>query len=424
MWNKALLYCRQAGAKALAGSAYRVAVGYWEQALEALQHLPADRTTIEQAVDVHYDLGGALGPLGQYEQGLPHLRDAERLAEGLADHRRLGHVYRRIAVTLRMLQDYEPALAYCQRAHAMAIALGDFDSQMWANDTMGMVYFDLGDYRQAMEYLQQILTAVRGEPCDQSSRGVVPLAFHARLWMTRCLSELGEFADGMAYGTEALQTAEADGRPSNRLIVYSRVGPVQVRQGALHTAIPLLERAVALSQDADMPNYYRLAAPWLALAYALAGRVTDALAVLGQVGGKTATLIRALACGEAYLRAGGVEEAHRLAQRALTDARHRKGRGWEAWALWLLGEIAMHREPPDVTPAAAHYQQALALAEELGMRPLQAHCHLGLGTLCATAGQREQARGALSTAIALYRAMDMTFWLPQTEAALAQVEGQ
>ena len=173
-----------------------------------------------------------------------------------------------------------------------------------------------------------------------------------------------------------------------------------------------------------MPNYYRLAAPWLALAYALAGRVTDALAVLGQVGGKTATLIRALACGEAYLRAGGVEEAHRLAQRALTDARHRKGRGWEAWALWLLGEIAMHRDPPDVTPAAAHYQQALALAEELGMRPLQAHCHLGLGTLCATAGQREQARGALSTAIALYRAMDMTFWLPQTEAALAQVERQ
>ena len=104
-----------------------------------MPHLPAARTTIEQAVDVHYDLGGALGPLGQYEQGLPHLRDAERLAEGLAEHRHLGHVYRRIAVTLRMLQDYEPALAYCQRAHAMAIALGDFDSQMWANDTMGMV---------------------------------------------------------------------------------------------------------------------------------------------------------------------------------------------------------------------------------------------------------------------------------------------
>jgi hypothetical protein len=111
----------------------------------------------------------------------------------------------------------------------------------------------------------------------------------------------------------------------------------------------------------------------------------------------------------------------RLAQRGLENACRRKRRGLEARALWLIGEIAMYRDPPDVAPAAAHYQQALALAEELGMRPLQAHCHLGLGALYTTTGQREQARLALSTAIALYRAMDMVFWLPQAEAALAQV---
>jgi hypothetical protein len=58
------------------------------------------------------------------------------------------------------------------------------------------------------------------------------------------------------------------------------------------------------------------------------------------------------------------------------------------------------------------------------MRPLQAHCHLGLGSLYAKVGKAEQARAELSTAIALYRAMDMTFWLPQAEVALAQVEGR
>ena len=58
------------------------------------------------------------------------------------------------------------------------------------------------------------------------------------------------------------------------------------------------------------------------------------------------------------------------------------------------------------------------------MRPLVAHCHRGLGTLYAATNQQEQARTELSTAIALYRAMDMVFWLPQAEAALAQVEGQ
>jgi tetratricopeptide (TPR) repeat protein len=74
--------------------------------------------------------------------------------------------------------------------------------------------------------------------------------------------------------------------------------------------------------------------------------------------------------------------------------------------------------------AETAYQQALALAEELSMRPLQAHCHLGLGTLYAKTGQQEQAQAELSAAIVLYRAMDMAFWLPQAEAVLAQVEGQ
>jgi hypothetical protein len=83
----------------------------------------------------------------------------------------------------------------------------------------------------------------------------------------------------------------------------------------------------------------------------------------------------------------------------------------------------MRGDPPDTAPAAAHYHQALALAEALGMRPLQAHCHLGLGTLYATTGRREQARATLAAAIALYCAMDMTFWLPQAEATLAQVTG-
>jgi MalT-like TPR region len=79
--------------------------------------------------------------------------------------------------------------------------------------------------------------------------------------------------------------------------------------------------------------------------------------------------------------------------------------------------------PPDVVQAETHYQPALALASELGMRPLQAHGHRGLGTLYAKTGRPEQAHTELSAAIDLYRSMDMTFWLPQVEAVLARVEG-
>ena len=125
--------------------------------------------------------------------------------------------------------------------------------------------------------------------------------------------------------------------------------------------------------------------------------------------------------GEADLLAGRLEAAHQLAERALARARDAKQQAYEAYALRLYGEIAAQRTPLEVEPAAAAYQQAIALAEELGMRPLQAHCHRGLGSLYAKTGRPEPARAELSAAITLYRAMDMTFWLPQTEAVLAQV---
>ena len=127
---------------------------------------------------------------------------------------------------------------------------------------------------------------------------------------------------------------------------------------------------------------------------------------------------------EALLLVGRVDEARALVLCLLELTRTHTGHGYQAHAYRLLGETAAHGDPSHAEQAEAHYQQALALADELSMRPLVAHCHRGLGTLYAMTGQREQARTELSTAIALYRAMEMTFWLPQTEAALAQVEGR
>ena len=126
---------------------------------------------------------------------------------------------------------------------------------------------------------------------------------------------------------------------------------------------------------------------------------------------------------EVWRLAGHGEEAWPHARQALDLARHHKERADEAFALHQLGVVLAYADLPDAAQAEAHYQQALALADELGMRPLQAHCHRGLGTLYATTGQREQARAALSTAIAMYCTMEMTFWLPQAEATLAQIGG-
>ena len=125
----------------------------------------------------------------------------------------------------------------------------------------------------------------------------------------------------------------------------------------------------------------------------------------------------AVACFEQALQAlQHLPEDHDRQAHALV--RTRKERGHEAWTLRLLGEIAAPRESPDAEQAETHYRQVLALAETLGMRPLQTHCYHGLGILYTKTGQQEQARTALFTALGLYRSTEMTFWLPQVEAAL------
>ncbi len=130
-----------------------------------------------------------------------------------------------------------------------------------------------------------------------------------------------------------------------------------------------------------------------------------------------------LPLGEAQVLAGCLEEAHTLAERALALPREHQERGYEAYALRLLGEIVARQDASAVEQAKVHYQEALILAAKLVMRPLQAHCHCGFGALAFKEGQLQPAPAVLTTAIILYRTMSMTFWLPQIEAALEQVEG-
>jgi tetratricopeptide (TPR) repeat protein len=127
--------------------------------------------------------------------------------------------------------------------------------------------------------------------------------------------------------------------------------------------------------------------------------------------------------GEAYLLAGRRNEAMDLATKALDLARAHKERGHEAWSLRLLGDIQAQHDPLAVEAAEASYRQALALAEELRMAPLLAHSLLGLGLLHARSGRPQQARDDLSTAVDLFRAMEMRRWLPPAQAALTQVCG-
>jgi tetratricopeptide (TPR) repeat protein len=289
----------------------------------------------------------------------------------------------------------------------------------------------LGDYRRALDILERTVASLAGELLYERFGLPNPASVHSRTWLVASLAELGGFAEGIARGEEATRIAEAVNQPVSFVHTSFSTGLLHLRKGDFHKAITVLERGVDLCQVWHIGSWLCLIAACLGYAYALSGRVAEAVLLLEQTLRQLDSTMyigfwNALCevyLSEAYLLAGRREEAIQLAEQTLAYASKKNLRGKQAWALRLLGIIHAQSDPLAVELAEASYRQALTLAEELGMRPLQAHCHRGLGALYAATGQQEQARTELSTAIVLYRTMDMTFWLPQTEVALAQVDG-
>jgi class 3 adenylate cyclase/tetratricopeptide (TPR) repeat protein len=435
VWDQALLYCRQAGTRAAARSAHRETVGYFEQALVALQHLPERRKTQEQALDLRDALYIPLFVLGEHRQSLVHLREAETLATALDDQRRLGHFSVLMSNTLLGMGDNARARASAQRAFDLATALGDLPLQAQTQMRLGHVYHTLGDYQRGLDLLRRAVEALAEEPLRDRSGGPVGttriLPVLSRTFLLWALAEVGEFTEGGRRGEEGIRIAEAAEDLTYLILACLGVGRLCLRQGDVHQAVPVLERGLRLCEIGQISTFFIGTAASLGYVYALSGRVAEALPLLElaleeveRSGHLYEQALFVTWLSEAYRLAGRREEASADAARALALARAQQERGHEAWALHLLGDIAARREPPEGALGEHHYRQSLALAEELGMRPLQAHCHRGLGMLYAATDQREQARTELSTAIEMYTSMEMTFWLPQTEAMLAQVEGR
>jgi len=420
-------YCQQAGARADDRAAFREAVAAFEQALQALAHLPEDGDTRGLAIEFRLALGRALDALGEYERWLALLSEAEALARALDDRARLGRVLAGMANVLRVTGDLDSAIAAGQQALELTTALGDSALQVQASYRLGQAYYAIGDFGRAAELLWRNVEAAARE----SGTPNTDLLIQSRAWLARTLSALGAFAEGLRHGEEALRLATIEGRGDTPIIAHAWLGDLYFVKGDLEQAIRVLEQGLALCRTSGHRNMLRPIVAGLGYAYALQGRLAEGRALLEEgisesirTGGLRGLANRVAWLSEVCRLAGRGEEAWQHARQALDLARQHKERADEALALYQLGVVHAHAGPPDVAPAEAHYRQALALAEELGMRPLQAHCHRGLGKLYANIGRQEPARTELSAAIALYRSMEMTFWLPQAEAALAQVEGR
>jgi tetratricopeptide (TPR) repeat protein len=427
VWEKAVPYLRQAGVKALERSAFRDATAGFEQALDALQHLPESRTRAEQASDLHLDASGALRSMGRRAKATEHARSAELLAETLGDRRRLGRALSRLALDAWMAGDPDRALELAQRANVLATDHDDLALQAWTTHRLGVVWQTMGDYRQAAECSSRAVEALQGDRRYELLEIGVLTSVIAQERLAWCLAELGEFAEAMARVEEGGRVAREIDHDSSLVVADRSLGLVSLRRGDVVQAIPPLERSVELCRVVPVPALFDVSAAHLGYAYALSGRLPEGAALIEEaladpaVTGIANHPLFLAYLGEAHLLAGRRDDALAVARRALDLAHRQKERGNEAWVLRLLGEIALQADPPDLESAAEHYGRALARAEELGMRPLVAHCHLGLGTVYRHAGDRAKAKEHLTTAPTMYREMAMSFWLEKTEAELQQL---
>ena len=426
LWEKAVIHLWQAGRNARRRSAFREAVTFLEQALDALARLP---DTVENAalhIDlVCRDLSDPLSMLVRDARLLEHLDEAARLAERIGDRERMADALARTLRPLRALGQVDRAIEIGERACSLADGVGDAPLHALACMELSTAHYLRGDVRRAEALLTQAMAALE---TDTPGHLEIDAAWVRRMvWqnLVPVLADTGRYLDAIRRGEETLRMAEELGHPAPIAWALCFLGYAHGGRGDVDQAIDLSARSLVLARERDVQNLIQAASACLGAAYTLAGRARDAVTCLEQAvesGRPTSRmeLFGLVWLGRAYLSAGRSDDALASARKTLALCREQTMRNLEAATLHLLGEIAAVLDPvPEA--AAQHFHQAMGLAEGLGMRPLVAHCHLDLGKLFRRSGALEQARENLTTATTMYREMDMRFWLEQATAELGQI---
>jgi class 3 adenylate cyclase/tetratricopeptide (TPR) repeat protein len=420
-WDKAVHFGHEAGRKSLERSANHEATAYFKQALAALERLPDVRSTRERSIDLRFDLYYSMLGLDELQTVLEHLRVAETLAIALADERRQGWAWLHICHVLVLVGDCAESAAFGRRAVGIANTINDARLRIIANLWLGCASYALGDHRIAVDTLREALAELRRE--EQAGRAPsLQIVVTVRSYLSMFLAELGEMQAAADIGEEAMAVAETMDRPWGRMLVCWQVGQYHLMKGDRDAASALFERGGAIGRQWGFARTLAINECTRGYTMSLAGRADEGVVLfeenvkhLDGIGFTWLRGRRVTCLGEAYLLAGRVVEAKAAAERALQWSQDRKERGFEAWALRLLGEIAIRTAAADDTTAEDLFRQAITLGSPLGMRPLVAHCHTGLAKLYRHAGKTQQAHEHFATAASMYREMGMTYWLEQAE---------
>jgi DNA-binding SARP family transcriptional activator/tetratricopeptide (TPR) repeat protein len=427
--ERAVDYLRQAGRKAMTRLALPDARAWFEQAASLVESLPPSAATMAQAFEIRLELRPVLNLLGEVRRALECIREAEALADRLDDDRRRGQACAIMTNLHSLLGEVDEALDAGRRGLVIAGRLEDLRLHILATTYLEQAHYFRGEYERVVELARATLAALPAEWTYEYFGATAPPSVYNRTWLALALAQLGRVHEAAEPAAEAIRLADPTRHANTVGLAYRAAGMLHLIKGDWAQARMLSEHGFTAFRSANV--VIQLPSALAASAWALAelgeARQAEEQIRLGEdtaerlsstgIVGHLAWSYHAL--GHAALRLGRVAEARRLGERAIGFSR-RHG-GFAAHAEHLLGAIAAHPDVFDPDAAESHYRAALALAVPRGMRPLVAHCHLGLGGICASMSKRAQAIERLTTAARMYRELDLPFWLARVSEALGQI---
>ncbi len=416
LWDKAVVYLRRAGVNAALRSAGREAAARFERAKQALDHLPPTRSNQERAMQLRLTLRNPLFLLADFGHALEVLGEVVTLADALGAPAQAGLACAYMANAHFMLGNLDAGMHLAEQARSNGAARGDAALLAITCCHLGQLLYAKGDYAASVAMMEKCLEHLEGAPSRRGSNMARVYSVVARCFNAFSLAAQGRFREAEASAERCLGLADATDTPFLRALAAWAMGNAQLGRGPAAEAAGKLEEAYRYCENAELLAIRPWIATDLARARQLAGRVEEALALLGAAIEEAAAhgllsqhSLRYAYLSEAQLAAGREEEAEASATRAVALAAEHAEGGFRVDALRALARVAWQRSSPDLETAAEHLGDALALAEDLRMRPAVAHCHGDLAEVSRRAGQSEEAARHLEAARELYRDLDLPY---------------
>jgi class 3 adenylate cyclase/tetratricopeptide (TPR) repeat protein len=425
LWDKAFDYLMRAAGRSASKGAFPYARHRYEEALNLLPRLPTTPDLMRRAIDLRLDLAYTTYVLGEIPRFVELLREAEDSARQLGDQQRIGEVALRHSQYCWFDARYREGIRYAQQAIDVAAASGHRELHGSAMFRLAVHHLALGEHQTGIELCRGVV-----EEYGQLAKRVIGPAstFLASScsFLSLALALTGDFPGALKYAELGVQAADTSSNPHSQATSYTFLGTAALYQGDVRAGLPWCERAVHLCESKQVIIWLPSALSTLGWALAKNARPQEGLphlvqgAVL-QERNRQKILLSAfyLRWAEGLLLLRDLTGAKHIAHRALDLSNTHEERGVEAWTLELLGEIAVAEGSAMFDNAHEFFRQASDLGAQLGMRPLVAHCHLGLGKLYQRTGEPKRAKEHVTAATTLYRDMGMTYWLEQAERHLA-----